>query len=105
MASPAFIVVVIYPRTQTSSFNLDHYLSSHVPLTKKIWGPYGLVFRSTSDLDADSGYHISAVLEWETKDGFDKAQKDPRSAEIYDDVKSGSFTDSAPVFLMGKNVM
>ena len=107
MASPraaAFIVVVVYPRTKTSTFDLNYYLSKHVPLTKEIWGHYGLRFHSTSELDADSGYHISCVLEWDSKEGFDKAQKDPRSGEIHQDIESGRFTDSTPVFLAGKNV-
>jgi uncharacterized protein (TIGR02118 family) len=39
---PMFCVSVLYPANSASTFNLDYYLDSHIPLAKKLLTPHGL---------------------------------------------------------------
>jgi uncharacterized protein (TIGR02118 family) len=37
-----FCVSVLYPANSASIFNLDYYISNHIPLAKKLMTPHGL---------------------------------------------------------------
>ncbi len=56
-------------------------------------------------MDESSGYHLSAVLEFESREAFDKAQGADRLKELMDDVGSGSFTKSEPAFSTGDSIV
>lgn len=105
LSPPAFSVVVIYPRGKDTYFNIDYYLQSHIPLAERLWGPFGMKLHSIThygDTDESSAaYHLSCVLDWEGKEGFDRAQQSPSTKEVMDDVASGRITNVTPVFLSG----
>jgi hypothetical protein len=42
MSSNGAAVSILYPRTANSTFELDYYLSKHMPLVAKFWTKYGL---------------------------------------------------------------
>ena len=60
-----------------------------------------MTFHSISESDVESGYHLSTVIDWASKEGFDNAQQDERTKEIWEDVGSGKFTNVTPVVLSG----
>ena len=41
-------VTVLYPNTSDSTFNLEYYTSSHMPMVAEQFGPYG--FKGTQAL-------------------------------------------------------
>ena len=61
-----------------------------------------MTIHSISESDMESGYHLSIVIDWVSKEGFDKAQQDERTKEIWEDIGSGRFTNVTPVVLSGK---
>ncbi|KAK8122819.1 ethyl tert-butyl ether degradation EthD [Apiospora sp. TS-2023a] len=67
------LVNVIYPAEAANDFNMDYYLGTHMPLVQKNWGPHGLKSWNVAVLDKDSGYHVQAVLVFETAEGFKAA--------------------------------
>lgn len=105
VSPPAFSVIVIYPRGKDTYFNIDYYLKSHIPLAQRLWGPFGMKVHSITHYgggDAATGaYHLSCVLDWESKEAFESAQQSAGTKEVMDDVGSGRITDVTPVFLSG----
>ncbi|EUC30267.1 hypothetical protein COCCADRAFT_104340 [Bipolaris zeicola 26-R-13] len=83
-------VLVLYPKTPTSTFNADYYLSTHMPLASKHWTKHGLKGYKVTELNADSPYAFVSVLEWESYEGFQAAIKDAGTKEIMEDVPNFS---------------
>jgi uncharacterized protein (TIGR02118 family) len=48
-----FVISVLYPLTPGTTFNMDYYVNSHVPLVKRLFEPMGQrdarVFKGVSD--------------------------------------------------------
>jgi len=92
-------VVVLY--TSDAKFDMDYYLSSHMPLVKKLWGSMGL--KSWTVLKFPEGpYSVQATLYFDSMDSFQKASQDETVKEILGDVKN--FSDKDPL-LMPANVV
>ena len=96
---PTFTVIVLYPRDPGTSFNLDYYLHSHIPLAEKFWGPHSMRFHSITPYASDNDYHLACMMEWDNADSYKSAQQDAGTKEVMDDVTSGRFTTVKPVFL------
>ena len=96
---PAFSVLVLYPRSQGTFFNLDYYLKSHIPLAEKHWGPFGMTFHAISEYGTSDDFHLSCLMDWESKEAYEEAQKDGGTKIIMDDVTSGRITNVTPIFL------
>jgi uncharacterized protein (TIGR02118 family) len=101
----SFVILLLYPRAPGTTFNTNYYLNHHIPLAKEIWSQYGFSVHSLTEMDSDSDYHLTGVLAFETEEGYQKAQADPRMSEIQEDIASGRFTKAQPVFLAGKRVL
>ena len=91
--------IVLYPRKEGSTFDKEYYLKTHMPLVMKHWGKHGLKSYAVSDPNADGPYSISAVLEFDSYEGFEKATQDPGTKEVMDDIKN--FSSEASVLLHG----
>ena len=102
--APAFVVLVLYPRGPSTTFDFQDFLSKHVSIVKEVWGPYGLKIHSVSETGEESGYHCICVLEWPSKEAYAKAQLDVRTNEIHADGAKGRFTTAMPMFLEGRVV-
>ncbi|GAM86933.1 hypothetical protein ANO11243_049540 [Dothideomycetidae sp. 11243] len=96
MSSPQAIVQVIYPSTPTSTFNLDYYLNSHIPMVEKLWSTEGLHSWTVTVGDKDGGYHVQAVLTWDSSEAYQQAG---HKQEIMGDVKN--FTNVKPTRMIG----
>lgn len=81
---------------------MDYYLSSHIPLTTKLWAPHGLLHATVCELVSDADDAIKVVLDFKELESWDAAMKDEESQKLVDDVKN--FTNATPKFLVGKVV-
>jgi uncharacterized protein (TIGR02118 family) len=91
LSPPTYTLLALYPRTATSTFHLPYYLSSHMPLTERLWGPYGFSIHSITSYDdtQSTQYHLSCVMEFSSKEGYEKAMGSEGTAEIVKDMRSG----------------
>lgn len=94
------IVTCLYRRVPQFSFNMDYYLSSHIPTTTKLWTQYGLQKTTVVELSPDSEYAINVIMEWKDNEGWDAAMVGNEVKTLTDDIKN--FTNSEPLFLVGK---
>jgi len=67
------IVTVIYPKTETSTFDLDYYMKTHMPLVQEKWSPHGLTNWTVAKLDESGGYSFQALLWFESVEAWGKA--------------------------------
>jgi uncharacterized protein (TIGR02118 family) len=93
---------VLYPRTNNSTFNLDYYLSTHMPHAAKAWKKYGLKGWIVTQLSEDAPYSIHLLMEWNNKVGFENALHDPSTPEIMADVEN--FSSEKPIMIQGNVV-
>jgi hypothetical protein len=96
------IVTGLYRRSPSLHFDLDYYVSSHIPFTTKLWAPHGLLKAHVLELRPDSGFAIKVILEWKDEESWDAALKDEETKKIMDDIKN--FTNAEPLFIVGKVV-
>ncbi|KAK8104295.1 uncharacterized protein PG998_011328 [Apiospora kogelbergensis] len=92
------IVNVMYPAAASADFNMDYYLSKHMPLVQKNWGPHGLESWTVGVLDKEtSGHHVQAVLVFKDAEGFKTAVAEDK--EVMPDV--ANFTATKPSIWIG----
>jgi uncharacterized protein (TIGR02118 family) len=83
-------VIVLYPRKEGSTFDKEYYLKTHMPLAMKHWGKHGFKSYAVTELNDDSPYSYSVVMEFESYESFGKATQDPGTKEVMDDVTNFS---------------
>jgi uncharacterized protein (TIGR02118 family) len=81
-------------------FDLNYYISTHMPLVVEVWGPYGLLGWQVLKFVASEGaerpqYSIMALCTWETLDGAKRAIAAPESNVVFED--SVNFSKLKPV--------
>ena len=102
MSSSGATVIVLYPRTENSTFNLDYYLSTHMPLAARAWTNYGFKAWSVTQLSEDAPYSIHVLMEWDSREAFGKALQDPGTQEVMADVEN--FSSEKPILIQGNVV-
>ena len=90
------LVTVMYHAGPETKFDLDYYLSKHMPLVKERWSPHGLsqaqVIKGVSKADGSAPlYQIVALLTFNSLDDFKAAGK-AHGREIFADIPN--FTDT-----------
>ncbi|KAK3115254.1 hypothetical protein LTR53_005574 [Teratosphaeriaceae sp. CCFEE 6253] len=93
----AATTTVLYPKG--AKFNMDYYLSSHMPLVGKQLGPKGLTSWKVLDFGSEADFCVQATLEWESQKAFETAAATPEMKEVLDDVPN--FSDKSPMMLPG----
>ena len=92
------IVSVIYPKSESSTFDHDYYLTKHVPLVQRLWGAHGLVsakvLRGTGSLGGAPVYELICLLEFPSDEEWLKAAG-AHADEIMEDVPH--FTNIRPI--------
>jgi len=99
---PSATVSLLYPKTETSTFNRDYYIATHMTLVTKIWSNLGLKSWNVTEFGDDSPYSYGAFLVWESLEAFTKATQDPAGKEVMDDVKN--FSSEKPLLVAGEMV-
>jgi uncharacterized protein (TIGR02118 family) len=74
MREARMIVTVIYPKTETSHFDLTYYLTSHMPLVDSLWRHHGLasarVLQGTGSLGGAPAFELICMLEFPSREAF-----------------------------------
>ena len=83
----------------------QYYLTKHVPLVERVWGPQGLerveVRKLTATVEgAAPPYQIIFSMYFPSLERFQTALQNPKSAEVMDDVKN--YYDGMPEILFGE---
>lgn len=99
MSSNGATAIVLYPRKDGATFDLDYYNKTHMPLAKDAWTKHGLQSYSVVELAPDSQYSISAILNFESKEHFAKALAHADTKKVMDDV--ANFSSEKPVIVAG----
>ena len=100
--APGATVSVLYPKTATSTFNLDYYKTTHKDLVLKAWSGVGLKSITITKYGKDAPYSYGAYLEWDSLEAFDKATDTPATKEVMDDITN--FSSEKPVLISGEVV-
>ena len=93
------VISVMYPSGSDSTFDLDYYLKSHIPLVEARWREFGLsnvqVLRGTAAGDGGPPpYQAIALLTFGSLQNFQQAGK-THGKEIFADIPK--FTNVQPV--------
>lgn len=94
------VVNVFYPRSETSKFNMDYYLSTHMPLADSKWKSLGLEKWEVVDL-VEGPYSAQAILHFKDMDAFKAASGGPSAPEVFGDVPN--FSNEEPVIIVGSS--
>lgn len=100
---PGATVSVLYPKTPTSTFNIDYYKTTHKDLVLKTWSKLGLKSITVTKYGEDAPYSYGAYLEWESLEAFGKASQDPGSKEVMDDIDN--FSSEKPTLIAGEIIV
>ncbi|KAF2187693.1 hypothetical protein K469DRAFT_569436 [Zopfia rhizophila CBS 207.26] len=95
-------VSVLYPRTATSTFNLDYYLSTHMALVSKTWKDKGMKSWSVTQFGEGSPYSTHCLMEWESLEAFGKAAAEDDTKAVMADIEN--FSNEKPILIQGSVV-
>ncbi|KAI0178693.1 hypothetical protein GGR52DRAFT_569600 [Hypoxylon sp. FL1284] len=96
------IISVRYP--MGSKFNMDYYLSVHLPLIKKNWGPFGLKGWKVAEYSgSEDPWCVVGWFEFEGPDHWAKAASSDEGKEVFGDIPN--FTDKGATTLTGSVVL
>ena len=92
------LVSVMYPIGSGNKFDMDYYLTRHMPLVRERWSPMGLheakVIKGVATPDGSAvPYPVIALLTWDSAGAF-KTAADTHGAETFGDIPN--FTDVQP---------
>lgn len=96
---------VLYPRDETSTFDLKYYLSTHMDLAEKAWKEHGLLTYSVIESpDPKSPYSVISLLTWEARgengmDGINAGFATEASKALAEDVPN--FSNRSPTVVVG----
>lgn len=99
-------VTVLYPKNPSSTFDMDYYLSSHMPLVLNTWKDEGLIGYTVKEFEkgpdgSDPKMMVQCDLNFGSKADLEKAMQNPGVKAIFDDVPK--FTNESPLFLPAAN--
>jgi uncharacterized protein (TIGR02118 family) len=85
-------VLVLYPRSDNSTFDVDYYQQSHMPLVGKTWSQ---VSRWEVDLGGpDQPHHAVAHIVFPSAEAFGEAMSSPGTPAVMADV--ANYTNVQP---------
>ncbi|AUD01759.1 EthD family reductase [Spirosoma pollinicola] len=91
-------LTVLYPKTNSSQFDLAYYLDKHIPLVKERLTPFGLTGVNLNEAlaggDALPPYAMITFLEFNNTDELDKGMG-THGGELLGDIPN--FTDVQPL--------
>jgi len=93
-------ITILYPSTADAKFDMTYYLSKHMPLVQKTWGPEGLKAWKVLKFPADAAYSVQATLEFDTIEDFQKAASGESAKVVFGDV--ANFSNQQPTVLTGE---
>ncbi|GFN20308.1 hypothetical protein AtubIFM55763_007864 [Aspergillus tubingensis] len=102
-----YTVTVLYPNEADAKYDLEYYLSHHLPLVDRLWRKYGLhgwtVVKYGPGVTEDRiPYSFGCVLFYEDDNAAKQAFKGPEAAEVLGDISK--FSNKQPLFLYGERI-
>jgi len=98
--------VIAYPHNPSGRFDIDYYMSTHMPLVAKHYTPFGLQkwevlqFTATGDGSAPA-YVAQTILTWENEEQIQKAGASEAGKMLTEDIPN--FSSDKPIFMIGKS--
>ncbi|EXK26226.1 hypothetical protein FOMG_17196 [Fusarium oxysporum f. sp. melonis 26406] len=96
-------VMVLYPKTTGGlSFDMRYYVSNHMPLVVKIWGPLGLESWEVLSFDnnPDPRYYACSIFKFADTAQAEQSLAVPEASTLFEDVPN--FTNITPTVILGK---
>ncbi len=89
-------MIVTYAGEAGTRFDRDHYVGTHMPLVREVWGPHGMEGADAFFPAGDGAGTIAvAVCRFRDEAALEAALAAPGTARVMADVRN--FTDVAPV--------
>ncbi|KAF7621035.1 hypothetical protein F9C07_1484821 [Aspergillus flavus] len=100
-------VTVLYPNDVDADYDLNYYLTHHMPLLDKLWGTRGLKgWTYTKYTPSPNGspqpYVFGCSMTWESGDAMKAAFSGPGVKEAMADV--AKFSNKQPIMLFGERL-
>jgi uncharacterized protein (TIGR02118 family) len=88
-----------YRRSDEGRFDFEYYEGQHLPLVRRVWGPYIQrieVLKGIASLDGRSAppFSVTTLLHFASRKGVEAAFAHPDSALLTQDISN--FTDALP---------
>lgn len=98
-------ITVVFPNDLDANYNIEYYISSHMPLIERHWKKFGVkswsVTKFTPGLDGNQPlYAFGSTVYWDNNARIKEAFESPETAEIMGDVPN--FSNKQPIFLLGR---
>jgi uncharacterized protein (TIGR02118 family) len=102
-----YTVVIAYPNDIEATFNLNYYLTSHMPLVESLWGKRGLLKWELVEFESGNApeklfFRRANMMVWEDQATFAAASQGPIADEILGDIPN--FSNRQPQILEGNVV-
>ena len=103
-------ITVLYPHASDATFNMDYYLTHHMPLVAEQFGPYNFKGYSVCrikgipkpDMTMDPGpYSVQALLNFDSLADF-QAALEASAEKVMGDVPN--FSNKSPTLLIGEKL-
>lgn len=101
-ATPTTTVSISYP--QGTKFDMDYYLTKHMPLAQAKWAQYGLKGCKVVQYGGADGapYSVQSLLDFDSAEGWTRAVASPEAQDVMADV--ANFADKRPSMWVGGTV-
>ncbi|KAM5341985.1 hypothetical protein ACJ41O_015016 [Fusarium nematophilum] len=101
----AFTVTAVFPNVPDAKYDIDYYLTKHMPLIQERWAKYGVKsWSATKFVDGLDGspslYAFGSVVTWDNAEQVKTAFAGPEVGEIMGDVSN--FSNKDAIFLIGE---
>ncbi|KAL3442668.1 hypothetical protein BJX65DRAFT_286262 [Aspergillus insuetus] len=101
----SYVTTILYKVSEDNDFDLEYYLSQHMPICAKVWKSYGMTGWSITKFDVDPQgrkpvYEIRCDSFWKNEQGAREAFNGPESSEVMADIPK--YSKMQPVVLFGK---
>ncbi|UKZ78832.1 hypothetical protein TrVFT333_006578 [Trichoderma virens FT-333] len=91
-------VTVLYNQpAEGEYFNMDYYISTHMPLVNKQWGPLGLKSWQVIKFGPDAAFYGGVLMTWEKPEDAVNIMTAEVSKPVFEDVPN--FTNLKPILL------
>ncbi|WYZ39772.1 hypothetical protein EsH8_IV_000113 [Colletotrichum jinshuiense] len=99
-------VSVLYPNEPDSKYDVEYYISRHMPLAAAQWKSSGLKSWSVTKYQAspdgkEPQYVFAGILNFDSIESIHKALASPETQAVMQDVPN--FSNKTPVFLIGED--
>lgn len=102
----SFRAIVAYPHDESSKFDIEYYLSTHMPLVEELFKPFGLqrweVIQFAGEPGSSPEFAVQTILFWQNADQVKQANASEGGKRLVADI--ANFSKVMPVALAGNVV-